>query len=587
MTEEASKHPRPLVRRRKWIDLNGPWEFQTDDADLGVSEGWFADGARFEETIVVPFPPESEASGVARDGHAIVWYRRSVAIEREDGQRVILRFGAVDYRCDVWVNGTHVTQHEGGHIGFAIDITPALLNGAEQSVVVRAFDDPVSLEQPRGKQDWEPEPHVIWYRRTTGIWRTVWAEVVDSTHLDSLVWTPLASPGEVAVEARLALGASDGGMLDLTFELDGKVIALSSHSFVGGRVSATIKLADARFASEPERLLWSPESPTLVDVHAAVRVGSNELDAVDSYVGLRTVGTDARCFLLNERPYFLRLVLEQAYWPATHLASPSEDAIRAEVELIKSLGFNGLRMHQTVADPRFLFWCDRLGLLVWADAPASYEYSTVSLARTTREWLEIVARDASHPSVVAWVAFNESWGVPEVATSGRQQDAVAGLYHLIKSLDPTRPVIGNDGWEFVVGDMLGVHDYTQSSEAITARYSTFDEADRTIANDRPGNRDLVVRAAGIPRVPVVLSEFGGVSFTSAEETWAGYGSVGQEAEFLERLGGLLAAANDSKGLAGFCYTQLTDTMQERNGLLTEDREPKASLDAIAAIVRGL
>lgn len=579
-------HPRPLLARADWTDLDGVWQLEFDDAGVGIDEGWYRGDRSFGREIEVPFPPESQRSGIGEDGHETVWYRRDAALPLPaDGSRIILHFDAIDYEADVWVNGIHVVHHEGGHIGFASDITHALQDdAATQLIVVRAFDAVGSLEQPRGKQDWEPEPHVIWYRRTTGIWRSVWAEVVNRTHLTSLTWTPLASPGEVAVEARIA-GAADA-MLDLEFTLDGQVISRSSHSFVDGQLSATLRLNDVRFASEPDRLLWSPESPTLLDVRAVVRAGDVELDVSTSYVGLRTVGTDEHHFLLNDRPYFLRLVLEQAFWPDTHLSSPSEEAIRSEVETIKRLGFNGLRMHQTVADPRFLYWCDRLGLLVWADAPASYRFSPLSLARTTREWIELVARDVSHPSVVAWVAFNESWGVPELAVSARQREAVSGLYHLLRALDPSRLVIGNDGWEFVDGDMLGIHDYTQSADAVAERYGSHEATSFTVARRRPGNRNLVVGSASAPRVPVVLSEFGGVAFSTRDDTWSGYGAVSEEADFVERLRELVGAANRTEGLAGFCYTQLTDTLQERNGLLTEGREFKSDPVVIARIVQG-
>ncbi len=578
-------HPRPLLERAEWTDLNGDWQLEFDDSDVGVDDRWWVGDREFGRAIVVPFPPESTRSGVGEDGHSTVWYRRHADLARPtDGRRVILHFDAIDWESDVWINGIHVARHEGGHVGFAADVTHALEPSRSQVIVVRAFDSVASLEQPRGKQDWEPEPHVIWYRRTTGIWRSVWAEVVGRTHLTSLDWTTCASPGELAVESRL--NAATDAMLDLEFVIEGRVIHRASHSFVDGQLAATLRLNDVRFSSEPERLLWSPENPLLIDVRASVRVDSVVVDTVSSYVGLRTVGTDDDHFVLNGRPYFLRLVLEQAYWPDTHLASPSDAALRSEVELIKQLGFNGVRMHQTTADPRFLYWCDRLGLLVWADAPASYRFSALSLTRTVREWMEILARDSSHPSIVAWVAFNESWGVPEVASSGRQRDAVRALFHLLKSVDPTRPVIGNDGWEFVAGDMLGVHDYTQSAELLRERYSTREAASATVVMSRPGNRRLTLASDRSPHVPIVLSEFGGVALSARDDTWSGYGTVDDHSEFLERLAGLIGVVNNASGLAGFCYTQLTDTLQERNGLLTEGREFKADPEIIAATVSG-
>ena len=586
----ASLHPRPLLARADWLDLDGEWEFAFDDEDTGRGARWQDGTQSFDRTVIVPFPPESPASGIGETGHPVLWYRRNIPLDSlAAGSRAVLHFEAVDWAADVWVNGVHVVGHLGGHVGFCADITHALIDGAEQVVVVRAFDHTTSLEQPRGKQDWEPDPHVIWYNRTSGIWRQVWLEVVADVHLHSLTWTPLAEPGSVHVEARIegADGRADVA-LDLQFAIEGERIGGARFSAQDGLVSTTLELSDPRFDTEPDRLMWTPDSPHLLDVLATVQVGAVAVDEATSYLGLRTVGTDAAHFLLNGRPLYLRLVLEQAYWPDSHLASPSDDALRREVELIKSLGFNGLRMHQTTADPRFLYWCDRLGLLVWADAPATYRFSRLSLGNTVHEWTEIVARDSSNPCVVAWVAFNESWGVPDLATSARQQDAVLALVHLLRALDPSRLVIGNDGWEFVAGDLLGVHDYTQSPEQIGERYGSADATARTVAAGRPGGRMLAVPAA-LARdlaVPVVLSEFGGTGYSTDADSWAGYGWVESADEFVARVTGLMEAINAASGLAGFCYTQLTDTVQERNGLLTADRVHKADPGVLARAMRG-
>jgi hypothetical protein len=312
---------------------------------------------------------------------------------------------------------------------------------------------------------------------------------------------------------------------------------------------------------------------------------------VRSYVGLRRVAAENGRFELNGRPYFLRLALEQAYWRQSHLAAPSDDALRREVELAKSLGFNGIRMHQTTADPRFLYWCDRLWLLLWADAPAAYRFSPRAIARSTREWLEIVERDASHPSIVVWVAFNESWGVPDLAVDAAQRHAVHGLAALLKALDPTRPVIGNDGWEYIAGDIVGIHDYTQSGAQITERYGDAGALRTTVKTERPGGRRLslageVGAEPDLRGRPVVLSEFGGIGFTPADDAWDGYGSVDDERSFVLRLSELVGAAARSNALAGFCYTQLTDTLQERNGLLDEDRKPKVDIAVIRKIITG-
>lgn len=574
-------HPRPQFARRMWMDLNGRWEvaFGEDDPGFGTHAGNTPRNAR---SIEVPFPPESDLSGIGEDGHTTIWYRREWDIScPPSGQRVLLHFDGVDHSADVWINGEHVVSHEGGHVGFHADITDALMHHGPQVLIVRARDS-TSLEQPRGKQDWESASHVIWYRRTSGIWRPVWAEIVSSVHLSSLSWTPGSLPGTVSFDARVAGASGPTTELELRFDIpDGRSMNTTA-SVAEGRAQGSVRLEDPRFATEPQRLLWSPESPTLIDVSIAVRSEGVVVDELSSYVGLRSVGADAHAFLLNGRPYFLRLVLEQAFWPESHLAFPSEDAIRREVELIKELGFNGLRMHQVTPDPRFLYWCDRLGLLVWEDAAAAYQFTDLALRRTTAEWMEIVHRDRSHPSVVTWVAFNESWGVPDLDANPTQQHAVAALYNLIKALDPSRLVIGNDGWEFVAGDLLGIHDYTQDVRVLNSRYGRHEATARTVQSDRPGGRRLVVgNHSASPEVPVVLSEFGGATMSDSV-SWAGYGSVSDEKALLDRVSALVGALT-SDGLAGYCYTQLTDTLQEANGLLTESRVPKADIGALRRI----
>lgn len=582
-------HPRPLLAREDWTDLDGEWELRFDDDDRGLLEGWWRPGATFDRSITVPFPPESRRSGIGEDGHATVWYRRRVALPAPSGGRVLLHFEAVDYRADVWVNGVHVAAHEGGHIGFHADVTHALHDGDLQTIVVRAFDDPRSLEQPRGKQDWEKEPHVIWYGRTTGIWRQVWAEAVPAAHISALRWSPGARVGDIGMRVAVSGALADGLMLEARFSFDGVELARSLHVPTGGEVETVVSLHDPRLDTEPERLLWSPERPNLIDVSVRLLRDGTTVDEISSYAGLRTIAAEGERLELNGRPYFLRLVLEQAYWPESHLAAPGDDALREEVEAAKRLGFNGIRLHQTTADPRLLYWCDRLGLLVWADAPAAYRFSNRALSRTTREWLELVDRDASHPSIVAWVAFNESWGVPALAADAPQRHAVRGLVGLLKALDPSRLVIGNDGWEYASGDVIGIHDYTQSAEDLAARYGTRDAVALTLEKERPGGRVLIVRepgaAQGAPQVPVVLSEFGGVGFAVGPQGWSGYGTVNDEAAFLARVRELVGTAA-AAALAGFCYTQLTDTLQERNGLLDEDRQPKADIDALRDIVTG-
>ncbi|GAB2850783.1 glycoside hydrolase family 2 TIM barrel-domain containing protein [Microbacterium insulae] len=575
-------HPRPQLIREDWESLNGQWEFAIDDADIGSREHWHREPVVFPMSIEVPFPPESPASGIGVARVERVWYRR--VIDRrppEDGRRVILHFTAVDYIADVWVNSVHVAHHVGGSVGFSADITDALAPGDAQTIVVRAFDSSTSLEQPRGKQDWEEPSHVIWYRRTTGIWREVWWEVAPPARIQKVAWQPVTASGRLRADVSVT-GAEPGDSVEITLTHEGDVLARTTLSVADGYAKGVIELRDSRLEAEPERLQWSPESPTLIDARIRLVRGGGVLDHAESYVGLRTVGVDNRRFLLNGRPYPLRLVLEQAYWPDTHLAAPDADALRREVELVRELGFNGVRMHQVVADPRFLYWCDRLGLVVWADSPASYEFTALSFTRTVQEWQGIVERDVSHPCVIAWVPFNESWGVPDLGSDRTQQEAVRALVHMLRALDPSRLVLGNDGWQYVAGDIVGIHDYSASARELIARYGSAELMERAVADGYVGGRRVALDP-GAADVPVVLSEFGGVSYSRAADTWEGYGVVPDEEAFVDTVAAHFAAAHDS-AFAGFCYTQLTDTLQERNGLLNEAREPKAPIDLLRSIV---
>ena len=471
-SRQDGSHPRPQLIRTDWAVLDGPWRFAHDDLGRGLRDRWYdlAGGAPFDREILVPFPPESSASGIHDTGfHPVVWYRRTVT-ERDlgtaPGRLSLLHFGAVDHEARVWFDGILVGEHIGGQTPFPVEV-PHLLRGDadhEHVLVVRAEDDPHDTSQPRGKQDWELEPHGIWYHRTTGIWQTVWAEPVPPQHVVDLAW--ITDPAAATVRAELTLAARPVEPVSVTVELSigDEVLAEVTTRVDAPRATLDIALPVLANGQDRARLLWSPEHPALVDARVVVREGTGRagvvLDDVDSYLGLRTAGVGGGRFLLNGRPYYVRSVLGQGYWPDTHLAPPGADALRREVELIKELGFNAVRVHQKVEDPRFLFWADRLGLLVWGETAGAYEFSVRAVELLTREWLEIVRRDRSHPSIVTWVPMNESWGVQDIATEPAQQAYSTALTALTRALDPTRPVVSNDGWEHVDSDILGIHDYT-------------------------------------------------------------------------------------------------------------------------------
>jgi hypothetical protein len=441
------------------------------------------------------------------------------------------------------------------------------VTAGEQILVVRAEDRVDDLTQPRGKQYWEPTPDVIWYHRTTGIWQPVWLEPVPRTHLAELDWFPSAATNSVTVRAGVA-GPADDLSLRVRLTTGDRVLADDRYRVDGPELTRTITLPRGDFR-------WSPGDPRLIDAEISLVRGDETVDEARSYFGLRDVGVKDGRFTLNGERVFLRLVLAQGYWPESHLAAPSEDALRREVELIKELGFNGVRVHQKVEDPRFLYWCDKLGLVMWGEMANAYEYSVDGVARFTAEWLEVVRRDVSHPSVVTWVPVNESWGTPALWDDPRQRHFLESVYHLTHAVDGTRPVISNDGWEMATSDIWTVHDYSPSAEDLTSRYGTAQAVEAALGRDWPGVRRVHLGDPVRGDQPLMVTEFGGLSYTpEAGERWFGYRTVGNAEDLLAAYERLVTALVGSDQVAGYCYTQLTDTEQEVNGLLTEAREPK-------------
>ena len=354
-----------------------------------------------------------------------------------------------------------------------------------------------------------------------------------------------------------------------------------------------------RNGQDRARLVWTPESPQLIDAEVVLReagsgsgAGSGEvLDTVASYLGLRVASVGGGSFTLNGQPYYTRSVLDQGYREDTHLASHGSEELRGEVEMIKAMGFNAVRIHQKAEDPRFLFWADRLGLLVWGETAGAYEFSPSAVAKLTTEWLELVRRDRSHPSIVAWVPVNESWGVQDISTVPAQQQFARSLAALTRALDPSRPAVSNEGWEHVDSDILGLHDYTVDPDRLRARYLDRQSAvDAVLTRHGPQGRRAVLDEAQAQRfldgdAPLMITEFGGISMSEEADSW-GYEQVGSTSEYAGLLTGLFDALRASTEVVGFCYTQYMDTGQETNGLLYADGKPKLPVESIFAIVTG-
>ena len=589
-TVPRPEYPRPQFRREGWTNLNGEWRFAFDDGDVGRAEGWqnvAADGlagSPFDLTITVPFSYQSGLSGIGEtDFHDVVWYARTFEHPPGDDERLLLHFGAVDYRAAVWINGAHVASHEGGHTPFSADVTFALREG-ENVLVVRAEDPSTDATIPRGKQYWKERSEGIFYTRTTGIWQTVWLEPVSRRRVGSLRLTPDVDDASLDVEA--GVEAFEPGMtLRLVVLFDGDEVLDDRVTVTGPVVRRRLPLVRAGEAPDtphlsrwPSARLWSPEEPNLYDLRLELLdAGGETLDRVDGYFGVRKVEARGDEVYLNNSPLYQRLVLDQGYFPDGILTAPTDEDLRRDIELAKAMGFNGARKHQKVEDPRWLYWADTLGFLVWGEMANSYQYSDDSVRRITAEWQEAVRRDYNHPSIVAWVPMNESWGVPSLATDPAQREHLLALYHLTRSLDGTRPVVSNDGWEHALTDLCNIHDYRDAA-ALAGTYVTPESS----VSAAPAGRRIYAPGYTYRGEPILVTEFGGIAFAGEEGGW-GYTTVADADEFLGRYEAMIDALLDSAPVCGFCYTQLTDVEQEVNGLLTYNRKPKADLAKIRGI----
>jgi beta-galactosidase/beta-glucuronidase len=576
-------YPRPQFRRRDWTSLNGEWDFAID-----AEAEWSLREVVWDRKIRVPFSPETPASGIGDTGlYKAVWYRLrfkppSLAAE----ERLILHFAAVDYQASVWVDGTLVAEHEGGYTPFSADITDVLRGSDEEhEIIVRAFDDPGDLEKPRGKQDWQLDAHAIWYPRTTGIWQTVWLERVPETRLLSLQWSSNIERWEIELHAVVSPSRRNL-RLSVKLWVDELVLAHDQYTVVAGEVHRRVALSDPGIDDFRNELLWSPFSPKLIQADIELLdEDSRVLDRVESYTALRAFAVQGNRFVLNGRPYPLRLVLDQGYWPEGGLTPKSDADVRRDVELAKQMGFNGVRKHQKIESPRYLYWADRLGLLVWEEMPSAYRFTRRSVEVLTRQWLEVMRRDASHPSIMAWVPFNESWGVPNLPDNPAERNYVRALYFLTKTQDPSRPVIGNDGWESIATDIIGIHDYDDQPSRIARRYFTV-EAPKLLTRERPGGRALVLDNQQPAEHPLVLSEFGGIAVMDQQADCWGYSHCETPEAFAVSFRELLQVVRSLELLAGFCYTQFADTYQEANGLLRANRMPKIPVAEIAEATTG-
>ncbi len=550
------EHPKPQWMRNNWMNLNGEWQFEIDNARSGEARGLQKEGVALTGKIIVPFCPESCLSGVGHtDFMNGVWYKRTVTVSAQKGI-VRLHFGAVDYRAKVFVNGTFVGEHKGGYASFYVDITTALREG-DNEIAVYAEDDTRDTTIPSGKQCATFHSWGCYYTRTTGIWQTVWLEFLPTYFVEKVRYTTNIADNSVTIIANL-IGRAD---LACDITVDGKAMGHYVAADAEGDITFTVPLA--------EQHLWDIGQGNLYDV--SFTFGD---DSVQSYFGLRDIAFDGMRFLLNGRPVFQRLVLDQGFYPDGIYTAPTDDALKKDIELSLALGFNGARLHEKVFEERYLYHADKMGYLVWGEYPDwGLDHSKPeNLAPIMREWMEVVERDRNHPSIIGWCPRNETW---DQGWRKQWDEGVSLLYDVTKTLDPTRPCIDASGNYHVKTDIFCLHDYDQDPVALRERYVPLMNGDKPI--DRFEERQ---RYGG---EPVMISEYGGIAWDTSGNGW-GYGEGPKTLEeFYERLQGLTDALLNNSALFGFCYTQLTNVEQEQNGLYTYDRQPKFDTDRLRAI----
>lgn len=518
------EYPRPQMVRPNWTNLNGLWQYAIRPQDAGQPDDW--DG-----TILVPFAVESALSGVMKPlkPEQQLWYRRTFEAPEAEGGRVLLHFGAVDWKCTVSVNGQQVGQHTGGYDPFSLDVTEALRAG-ENEVVVCVWDPTDTSWQPRGKQVLKPGG--IMYTAVSGIWQTVWLEAVPAVHIRSLKIVPDVDRQRVSV----TVDASRAAKVRLTAKSEGTRVAQAEGS---SGEPVQLPIADAR--------LWSPDQPHLYELEVELLDGQEPTDSVASYFGMRKIEVrkDDRGInrlFLNGQVLFQYGPLDQGWWPDGLYTPATEEAMKFDIEMTRKFGMNMARKHVKYESARWYYWCDKLGLLVWQDMPSGNAgQNEQSKANYRRELKAMIDALHNFPSIVMWVPFNEGWG----------QHDTPEVVKWVQDYDPTRPVNEASGWtDKQSGDVSDAHSYPG-----------------------PGMRPVEEKRVS------VLGEFGGLGMPVKGHLWQedrnwGYVSFKTSEDLTDAYVGLLTAMRRliGAGLSAAVYTQTTDVEIEVNGLMTYDRE---------------
>lgn len=569
-----AEHPCPQFYRPTWESLNGPWSFEIDNGRSGLARRLSDPKAILKDTILVPFCPQSRLSGVEyKDFILGLWYQRHITVSASSLEQIVrLHFGAVDDTCTLFVNGKKAGTHTGGYTSFSFDITSLLTEG-DNVLTLYVEDDERDPMIARGKQSEEYHSHGCDYTRTSGIWQSVWLETLPKTHIERFRLTSSVETSSISIDAELC-GA---GTLSVEAFWDGSSVGSLVIPSQGGSAHLTIPLSETHLWEVGKgglydlKLLYASASSNTLTPNALIEYDhAGSVDSVTSYFGLRSVALTKTSCLINGKPVFQRLVLDQGFYPDGIYTAPSDEALKGDILLSMAMGFNGGRLHQKTFEERFLYHADRLGYLVWD------EYGNWGLDHTDPmaiytflpQFLEEIERDFNHPSLIGWCPFNETWDQHHQ----RQYDPLLKTVYLAcKAADPTRPVIDVSGGYHVATDIYDVHDYQQDPVIFAQHFP----------QEGPLHDNLAPRQE-YTGGPFFVSEYGGIGFdvqnAIAEENSENAWSYGQAAatleEYIARFKALADVLLDNPRIMGFCYTQLTDIEQEQNGVYTYDRQPK-------------
>lgn len=566
-------YPRPQFMRGDdtWRSLNGKWEFELDLSNIGL-EGNFHLREHLKNEITVPFVPESKLSGIGfEDFIPAAWYKRSFDISKEENKKILIHFGAVNHYARVYINSCFAGDHRGGYTPFTIDITNLCRNG-ENTVTVYVENNVGDPLQPTGKQSTSFAPHGCFYSRCTGIWQSVWLEFVPKDYIRSIKLIPDVANSKIDVSVRFG-----GDMLPQNLRavaaFDGNTVCEKEFSIGRREVTFSLDIPDCK--------LWNIGEGNLYDL--TVTAGD---DMIVSYFGMREISVSGNKILLNGKSIFQRLVLDQGYYEGGIYTPFNAEEFEKDIALAQAAGFNGARMHMKVFDPAYIAAADRAGFLLWEEYPVwglDYEKKGIFEA-VAAPWREVIERDISAPSIIVWCPFNETW-------STKIKELLSNICLMTKSLDPSRPVIDTSGFVHLcddnVFDIYDVHDYEQEPDVFKTHYSPLIDGKGEVFINTPEGTHYDGKK------PYFVSEYGGTFWEDDQsledgknqtEAW-GYGDRPKNAEeFLRRFKALSEILLENPEICGFCYTQLTDVMQEKNGLFRFNRDPKFDIEHISNII---